>query len=230
MALTGSLQDNFNDNVKDTAKWASTTTIVGYLASAGASLTGSASETGGQVVVTPADTANGANGYSSFDTALDLRSSEVYVKLTDFETTESEFYLTVADTASPSGAYIHWRVRREGAGGGFAINKTAFYWYFGNAGTTFDEAWDSTNDVWLRIRESGGFTYWDTAPDNGGAPGTWVNKRVYDTSALFVPNAVTVAVYGYNNAGNASISWSFDSFNTAAAATAAKRVLLLNVG
>lgn len=214
MALTGSLQDNFDDNSKDTAKWAATTVIVGYLNATGSALSGTATETGGQVVVAPSSTSNTSNGYSSFDTALDLRASSAYVKVTGTDTDESEFYLTVADTAFPNGSYIHWRVRRESAGGGGGLTMQAFYFDFGNTGTAFNDTWDATNDVWLRIREAAGTIYWDTAPDSSGAPGTWVNKRSYSWS--FSPENLTVGLYASNNAGNPGISWSFDNFNTAA--------------
>lgn len=40
----------------------------------------------------------------------------------------------------------------------------------------FSTTYSLTTHAWLRIRESGGTIFWDTAPDASGLPGTWVNR------------------------------------------------------
>jgi hypothetical protein len=47
----------------------------------------------------------------------------------------------------------------------------------GAVGTDSSATYSVSNHAWLRLRESSGTLYWDTAPDVNGEPGSWTNMR-----------------------------------------------------
>lgn len=146
MAIVASLQDNFNDNSTDTTKWPNA-----YSSSS------SYSETGGQLVITLANAIAGSNyaGYNTSPNTYDLTGNFAMVQI----------------PTVPSGANCQVLLKLDAGSGNtlyFQINNTtlaAVKVVASSQSNVATTTYNSTNHQWLRIRESGGTTFWDTSAD-----------------------------------------------------------------
>ena len=206
MAAAATLQDGFQDNVRNTALW-----TTGYFEFAAAGST--VAESGQTVDVTLLGNTGGVyyNGFLSVN-AYDMTGSEFVARLVTAPNVagaaEGVFaaYLDANNAAAfiISGATIAARGRLAGSNANVA-----------------SVAYVPATHAWLRIREAGGTTFWDTAPSTASNPpvgGDWVNL----TSAV---NSITMtAIKACIGGGvyNADISpghavW--DGFNAATTST-----------
>jgi hypothetical protein len=186
MALLATLTDSFGGTSLDTSKWTNTsysggTAVVssGYLACSPVANTGN---TSGNVT--------SANSY-------DLTGSYGLVK--------------VSQVVAQNGA-TYFYVQKD------TNNKLLFRVYQGNlsarsidAGFEYEQAtttYNSTTHAWLKIRESGGITYFDTSSDGK----TWANFVSF--SNLSAVTSMKVLLEGYDwSADTAPGSAKFVNFN-----------------
>jgi hypothetical protein len=74
--------------------------------------------------------------------------------------------------------------------------------------TVFSTAWDSVNHAWIRIRESGGTTYWETSPDGID----WTVQ--YSEADPITETSLTAVVGGISTGVDSSPgTFKFDDFN-----------------
>lgn len=141
--LISSLADDFNDNVVDAAKWPNSF--------------GTYSEVGGRARVV-CDT--GFNAYSSA-AAYTLAGSSVYVRgyppAAGGATTEA--WAQILIKSSTGGTDLGFELRAL-TGQLIMFSRTGFF----DAGAVAIP-YSVTDHVWLRVREAGGVTYWETSPD-----------------------------------------------------------------
>jgi len=186
------LIDNFNDNSLDAAKWSSWGG-------------GNVVETGGQLVVTvPTTTSN----YYGLESVLkyDLTSSYMLIRM-------------VSDTNSsavPIEAEPLQFINSTGNRVLFVIANSTLHAYQEVASSltlVSSVTYNSTNHQWLRIRESGGTTYWDTAPDSGtNQPGTWTNLTSTANPIPLHWGYVNVDAGAYNTSHTGAVV-TYDDFN-----------------
>ena len=188
MALLETLQDNFDDNSRDTAKWNQygTTTVP--------------SETNQQLEITTSTTL-GYGGYTSVNT-LDFTNSYVVAELVNAGnqslTSLEVFPVQVYKDADN---VLFWYVS-----GGILVA----YQQVANVNTQLaTTTYNSTTHRWLRIRESGGRVYFDYASDGGA----WITL----TSLLnpWTPITAVTAELScgtFNNEASAT-TVIFDNFN-----------------
>lgn len=185
MALTESISDNFNDNSIG-AIWSS------Y---------GSVSETGGQLVVSLTGATPSYDGVYT-PTKYDLTGSYMYVEVVDAgnQTTWTSLEVEMQALASGSASNRIFML----------ITGNTLYAYKTVAGVTTSLASTAftSSKRWLRMRESGGTTYWEY----GGDGKTW-------TTLHSAANPITVTNLELNldagiwgaEAGTDTIN--FDNFN-----------------
>lgn len=153
MALISTLQDNFNDNVRDASKW-------GQYASGSATV----NENLERVRVVPPALTAGSNyaGYYS-NSFYDLTGVAAAIQVPRVVTTSSnaEQYFSLIRDASNRLEIL------ESNGTLFFVKRVA-----GVSTNIATTAYNSTTHAYWRIRESGGTTYWDTST-NGS---TWTNR------------------------------------------------------
>jgi hypothetical protein len=147
MAKAHLLVDNFNDDAIDNVKWtayAAPTPAVERLR-----------ETNGRIEIRPA---SGATGYSGLGANLpgDLTGSYVAVELVQAlpARVAGEVYLTVSKDGSNWINMAVW----DGVIG--VTRKVA-----GALSHPYSTPYDPGRHRWLRLREQGGVTYWETSPD-----------------------------------------------------------------
>jgi hypothetical protein len=199
------LEDLFSGASKDTAKWDSTTRLPTWTAS---TLGGSDTEGSGIVTITPTASATRIQGRSSVTTNYTLVGKELVASVPAGPNTTSSFTFGYLHTANRGAQNFRWQI-----GNNFGtITLEAHYSNAGDNGTTFSTTYSATDHYWLRIREVSGDIYWDTAPNSGGVPGTWVNRRQLSVDGgtpgvYFAPNAGDVGFWvdNYNSNGTAII-------------------------
>lgn len=149
--LISSLADDFNDNVVDAAKWPHSF--------------GAYSEVGGRARVV-CDT--GFNAYSSA-AAYTLAGSSVYLRgyppAAGGATTEA--WAQILIKSSTGGTDLGFELRAL-TGQLIMFSRTGFF----DAGAVAIP-YSATDHVWLRVREAGGTTFWETSPDFF----TWTVRR-----------------------------------------------------
>jgi hypothetical protein len=151
MALISTLVDDFNDSIVDPVKWPDSF--------------GTYSEVGGRARVS-CDT--GFNAYSSA-LAYTLAESAVYLRgyppAAGGATTEA--WAQILIKSDVGGTDLGFELRALG-GQLVMFSRTGYF----DAGAV-NIPYDPVAHAWLRIRETGGTTYWDTSPDAA----TWTNRR-----------------------------------------------------
>lgn len=197
-----SLADNFDDNVRDVSKW--TIGNPGGGSTAGTTV----SEVNNRLEISHAANTVGYSGYVSLS-RLDLTGSAAAVRLSIGGTYTNQRSLYTLHVNSTN--YFGWVLLGTSLRAAKVIS---------GQGTTypFIATYDPTIHAWLRIRESGGNTYWDTAPstaDNPPAEGQWVNRHS-EANPLAV-TALQIGLVGgvdTTTVSNPSIT-AYDGFNTA---------------
>ncbi|MFK0124886.1 hypothetical protein ACIQSP_16415 [Streptomyces nigra] len=153
------LVDDFDDNTLDTALWPNSF--------------GAVSETGGRARV-PCTT--DYNAYSSA-LAYTLAGSSVYLRAYapagGGATTEAWAQMLIK--SSTEGTDLGFELRMT-TGELVCFSRTGYF----DPGEV-DIPYSATDHAWLRVRESGGTTYWDTSPDGTA----WTNRRA-ETSPSWV--------------------------------------------
>jgi len=170
--LLENLVDDFEDGTIDSALWSSGDAINGTLV-AGASIV----EQNGQLEISPGDTTATSYPWVYSNDQFDLVGSEVVVRLdvSDFSTDPDSTALIEA--RADTGYQLQFAFNN----GNLEVNTRIS----GSWSNPWYTTYSATNHAWLRIRESGGTIYCDTAPDDGsGNPGSWTNRYNYATSNL----------------------------------------------
>jgi hypothetical protein len=142
------LTDNFDDNARDTAKWKLTVAT-------GAKV----EEIRGRLEITPPVNATGTSGYVSVNT-YDLTGSSAHVRL-------------VQKLNAENGLEVYYLLFNGSNWLGFIVNNGGFSARYRVGGVTnlvTNVAYSASTHAWLRIRESGGTTYWETAPNTASNP------------------------------------------------------------
>lgn len=189
MPLFTTLADNFNDNVIG-PNWGDS-----Y---------GGVSEVGGRARVPVV-----AGAYAGYQTgrAWTLAGASIYLKLVT---------KPAASTGTDVQANFSITSPVEGTSVGFKYNAATSKLrmqsnvdYFD--GTAVEITYDPVAHLWLRIREDGTNTYWDTAP-NGS---TWTNRRTLATPAWVTAAVDTCALdlFSFRDAGVSDIT-EYDNVNT----------------
>lgn len=157
MALISTLVDDFDDGIIDLIKWPDSF--------------GTISEVGGRARIN-CDT--GFNAYSSA-LAYTLAGSTIYLR----------GYPPAAGGASAE-AWAQILIKSDVGGTdlGFELRALTGQLVMFNRTGYFDPGavaitYDATAHAWLRVRETGGTTYWDTSPDAV----TWTNRRAVASPA-----------------------------------------------
>ena len=178
------LFDAFEGGSLNTAKWTNTSTGLG-----------SATLTGGRLRLNGSTAAIG--GIESLRT-YSLTGAGVYFGTANITTVET-IYFGVRSSASSGYNFLYDALgdlicRRDSVGQGIGV------------------AYSATTHAWLRIRESAGTVYWDSAPSsasNPPAPGDWVNLQ-----SATVTSAVTAITVYLETYGTVSANTEFDCVNT----------------
>jgi hypothetical protein len=186
MALIGSLRDNFNDNVVDTAKWPDSYNTF--------------SETGGRARVA-CDT-----GFSAFatDQAWTLEDSEARCQLFPPAAggAAGEAWAQLLITTPTGGTDAIIEVNAASGTLGMAVRVG----YFDPGFTSLP--YDPVAHAWLRLREAGGNLHWETSPDGI----TWTTRRT-ETSPAWVADAdLQVQLISHRDGGVDDFA-EFDNFN-----------------
>lgn len=180
------LTDNFDDNSINATIWNDDT----------------ASETGGQMVVT-ANTSTGTyNGISS-DSRYDLTESYAFIQLVSAGDTSLSFTTYILELYNDT-VDLYWAIE-YGATDEIVAYKSP-------NSVDYTEIYRATYDPdvhkWFRIREASGTVYWDTSADGTN----WTNRDSdvtgYDLTALNV-------FFGAENPASGSTTVTFDNFNVA---------------
>jgi hypothetical protein len=212
------LTDDFDDNTRDTAKWDA-------LIATGAKV----EEVRGRLEITPPVDALGNSGYVSVN-AYDLTGASAYVRLVQKLNVGG---LEAQQLLFNGSEYV-----------GFVIQNTLYARYkkaSDTSGTTVASVtYSASTHAWLRVRESGGTTYWETAPNTASNPPveadwvafasvanpidlTSVKVHLRGTALLAVADPDTAIFDGFNTSANqeriASLNVTFGAMTLTSAAT-----------
>jgi hypothetical protein len=162
-----------------------------------------------------------------------------YIKKGNYDLVGSSVFVRFVQpytVAAGTGEYwCRLSIQNEGAGGvvGWTWNRNAnaitAAWEGAISGGNqpYSVTYSASTHAWLRIRESGGTVYWDTAPSTASNPpssGDWVNRASISLASLqFTPHNVSLWIYGQgltarDQVPSAPAKW--DGFNTASGAGA----------
>ena len=178
--LSTILGDDFNDNSIDTAKWNTTNLFSGFTDTALP-----VSETGQRFEIGPLLQNTSGSHYRGLVSvnAYDFTNGAAYVELVQpaASTTNGDAMFTIGPNVD--------NFYRLYVNSGQLIGQKKIG---GTKTTVFTISYDSVNHRFLRIRHDAGSMIMETAPANGSAPGTWVqryselwNSSVVLTSTLF---------------------------------------------
>lgn len=180
------LVDDFNDNTVNTTKWPNSF--------------GTYSETGGRARVA---VNTGYNAYSSAK-AYKFQNSRFVLQA---------FPPTMNDGASESWAQVLLKSNVAGTDLGFELtisngnlvcfNRTG---YFDGSAAYF--TYNATNHAWLRLRETGGQTFWDASPDGH----TWTNLRTATSPAWVSDGDIEIQLIAHRADGTNN-NVEFDNVN-----------------
>lgn len=180
------LVDDFNDNTVNTTKWPNSF--------------GTYSETGGRARV---QVNTGYNAYSSAK-AYKFQNSRFVLQA---------FPPTMNDGASEAWAQVLLKSNVAGTDLGFELtisngnlvcfNRTG---YFDGSAAYF--TYNATNHAWLRLRETGGQTYWDASPDGH----TWTNLRTTTSPAWVADGDIEIQLIAHRADGTTN-NVEFDNVN-----------------
>ncbi|WP_432041414.1 hypothetical protein [Streptomyces cadmiisoli] len=151
------LVDDFDDNTIDTGLWPNSF--------------GTVSETGGRARI-PCDA-----GYNAYSSALEYTLANSSVSLRAYApagggaTTEAWAQMLIKSATGGTDLGFELRMTTDEL---ICFSRTGYF----DPGEV-DIPYSATDHAWLRVRESGGTTYWDTSPDGT----TWTNRRAESSPA-----------------------------------------------
>lgn len=201
------LQDTFDDNSLDAAKWSLTTIDAGV----------TVAESSGKINVTLPDPVNGYYGISSVTSSLDLTGRQIFVRATPANqgvVTDSKETIFVLQNLAGSHR-LRWTIGY----GGVIVQVIV--------GGVQTDLWDliPCTDVWFRIRENMGTIYFDTAPATATNPPSdtdWTNRATYSVATFGSSNLQAFRLYLTSGAWESSDgagTATFDGLNTVANST-----------
>lgn len=186
MALISALVDDFNDGIVDPAKWPDSF--------------GTYSEVGGRARVA---CNTGFNAYSSA-LAYTLAGSSVYLRgyppAAGGATTEA--WAQILIKSDVGGTDLGFELRAI-TGELVMFSRTGFF----DAGAV-NIPYDPAAHAWLRVRETGGTTYWDTSPDAA----TWTNRRTLASPAWVSATDLEFQLIAHRSDGTPDFA-EFDNVN-----------------
>ena len=203
MAKASTLFDNFNDDTLDTAKWSAVATPT--------PVAQRIREANGRVEITPASGVSGTNyAYYQSATTYDLTGSYALVEVVRalHQVPSTTTFLSARIDGSNE-IYIEIRGGRVNASADVAA-----------AGTLYASVpYDPRAHRWLRLREQGGVTYWETSADN-------VTYVVLASAANPITEAaLTLAIGAGTQAAVASPGFAaLDNFNITSTTALSRRV------
>lgn len=204
--------DTFDFTTKNTTMWESSTTYLGAMSFATAG--GTTSQANGLLVLQPTDSANRVIGYSS--NLMDMTGCYFQWRVAEASTIASELNFVVANPSDGVGGatqHAQWKIEREVGTGNLVM--TASINTASATGTVYTAAWDPATHAYLRIRESGGDTFWETAPVVDGQPGVWTvrRRRSVDAgtpAAAFNMTSCKVGIFARNTGSLTGVNWKID--------------------
>lgn len=179
-----------------------------------------ATVTGGVAQVSVDQTINQYAHFWANSTFYDLTSDSFFLKVPTYFTsagTGTEQGFGISQTWGSN--YLGWSAREDGT-------LQAYYRTGGVITAAYSVAAGWTRDTyrWLRVRESGGTVFWDSAPSTASNPpvsGDWVNRGSATLATIgYAVDAVVATLFIRNIAANtsaASYIGEFDGINTATA-------------
>lgn len=188
------LKDDFNDNTVDAVKWPNSF--------------GTYSETGGRARVACNAT------YNAYSSALiyTLHESSVYLRAyapaAGGATTEAWAQALIKSIVGGTDLGFELRMTT----GTLAMFSRVGYVDAGEVAITYSP----TDHAWLRVRETGGTTYWDTSPDGSA----WTNRRTATSPAWVADTDLEFQLIAHRSDGVDDFA-EFDNVNIGAAAAQA---------
>jgi hypothetical protein len=190
MALISTLQDNFNDNSIDTAKW--------YTGISGGSIT----ETNNELQFTTA-TGGTESTFDTLDPTLyDFTGSRVSIKLVDagiVANLSSYFILPLTLFTGDWAHQLNWFIIKSGGNWYIRTNYDATN-YTSNI-------YNSTDYRYISIEETGGTTYWKKSPNGIN----WTTE--YSIANPMVVTSVRFQIKFYSTAEATTTTAKVDDFN-----------------
>lgn len=185
MVSLQSIVDDFNDGVKDTAKWTYSSLVT---------------ESGGLLRI-PANTdPRGSYEQVRSVATSDLRGSSATVRVTRVpDGASSEVWLDLAQSTDNSS-----KVSIIYTGGIIQFRESVQ----GRTDVT-NLTYSATSHAWWRIREAAGVTYWETSPDGSA----WTVRKQKPTAAFASDIRVSLRAGQYSSPSVAPGEATFDSFN-----------------
>lgn len=176
MASFSTLVDPFNQTTLNGSLWTQTTA---------GSATMAYNSTGATMTFPAASTAT-TNGNIITSASYSLTNAAVYAHI-----------LNVASTSTAADCIF--QVNDAGFTNKLVIIVEAGTIYFqklvASVNTTvFSTTYSSTTHAWWRIRETSGTTFWETAPDSSGSPGSWTVQASQATPITVT--ALTLSIGG----------------------------------
>lgn len=188
MALLDTLQDNFDDNIVDAAKWPNSYDPGGY------------TETGGRARVTCATNYNGYSSASAYTLDESQARCRLYPPADGGATNEAWAQLLI--TSSTAGTDVVIEVNAATGVLGMQVRVG----YFDAGATTLP--YDPVAHAWVRIRETGGNLFWQTSPDGL----TWTTRRTAASPAWVEDTNLQVQMLSHRDGGTVDYA-EFDNFN-----------------
>ena len=196
------LEDNFNDNSINTAKWTSTNLFSGFTDTSLA-----VAETSQRFEVGPLLLNTGSSHYRGLASVntYDFTNGAAYVELVQAASSSTQ-----ADAMFTIGPNVDNYYRLYVSGGNL-IGQTKIG---GTKTTLFTISYDAVNHRYLRIRHQAGTMIMETAPSNGSAPGTWTQQYNQLWSSSVTLTALLFEVKGgtWQAEANAAGKVIFDNF------------------
>lgn len=196
-AVFADLTDNFDDNIVDPVKWPDN-----YNSGPG----GLPTETGGRARV-PADT-----GFAAYASEPIYRLSESHAFVEAFPppgTGMIEAYSQLLIASNVAGTQIIFQIDAASS----IVLMTVHVDFVDEGGSTIP--YDPAQHAWIRIRETGGTLYWDTAPDGR----TWTTQHTDTAPSWVSDNDLQVQLLAHASpavtGAPTGIYAEFDNFNLA---------------
>jgi hypothetical protein len=201
------LEDNFNDNSLNAAKWNANDVFSGYT-----DTTVPLVETAQRIEIGPLPQNTGGSHYRGMRSvnAYDFSGAYVYVELVQAASsaTAGDAMFTIGNDV-----YNYYRIYVEG--GSLICQRRAG----GTKATLFTASYDPVSHRFLRIRHdaAAGRAVFETAPNNGGLPSSWVQRysEVWNSSVSLASMIFELKGGTWQTEANAPGKVIFDNFKAA---------------